>query len=127
GFERLIGVWRTSLSFAPFQEYEGPAFGLVVAVAVAGLIAFAIVRFHFILAVVAATAFAAAQLLLPVFVTRPSLAGHATAFIVVGAGLLVVGLALDARSARRAAFWWHLVGLTTLTTGLAYHAFRNAT
>jgi hypothetical protein len=124
-FERLIGVWRTSLSFDPFQEYEGTAVALVAAVAVAGLIAFALVRFHFILVIVAFTTFVTAQLLVPVFVSRPSLTDHATAVLLVGAGLIVVGLALDLGVARRSAFWWHFVGLLGLTIGLGYHAFQH--
>lgn len=126
-FERLIGVWRVNSAINPFQEYEGPAVGLVVAVTVAGLIAFALVRFHFILVIVAFTTFVFVQLLVPLVVSEPSLADHATAVLLVGAGLIVVGLALDLAVARRSAFWWHLVGLLGLTTGLAYHAFRNAT
>jgi hypothetical protein len=126
-FERLIGVWRTGAGLDPLQEYEGPAFGLLLAVVVAGLIAFALVRFPFILAIVAVTTFAAAQLLLPVFVTRPGAGAHATAFIVVGGALILLGLAFDVAGDRPTAFWWHLVGLTTLSVGLGYHAFRHAT
>src|SRR5438132_189485 len=58
--------------------------------------------------------------------SRPGPGTHANAFIVLGGAMIVVGLALDAASARRAAFWWHLVGLTALATGLGYYAFRHA-
>ena len=126
-FERLIGVWRTGASLDPIQEFEGPAFALVLAIAVAGLIAFAIVRFPFILAIVVLAAFFAAQLLLPVVVSSPSAADHATAFIVVGGALIVVGLTLDLARLRSEAFWWHLVGLTALSIGFGYHAFRHST
>jgi hypothetical protein len=126
-FERLIGYWPGSPGIDFVQEYEGAAFALVVAIAVAGLIAFALVRFPFILAIVAVTTFAATQLLLPVVVAQPSPGDHATAFIVVGGALILIGLALDAMHERRAAFWWHLVGLSALAVGLGYHAFRNAT
>lgn len=126
-FERLIGVWRTGGSLDPIQEFEGPAFALVVAVAVAGLIAFALVRFPFILATVVIATFVAAQLLLPVVVEQPGIGDHATGFLVVGAMLIGVGLVLDLARARPEAFWWHLVGLTALAIGLGYHAFRHAT
>ncbi len=126
-FERLIGVWNGDVALGPFQEFEGPIFAVVVATAAAGMIAFAIVRFHFILAIVAVAAFVAAQLLLPAFVTPPEPGDYATAFVVVGGMLILAGLALDAAPARRSAFWWHVVGLTTLAIGLGYHAFRNAT
>jgi hypothetical protein len=125
-FERLIGVWHVGPSLDPFQEYEGPLFALALTVALAGLIAFALVHFHFILAIVALTTFVAAQLLLPVVASRPGPGTHANAFIVLGGAMIVVGLALDAAGARRAAFWWHLVGLTALATGLGYYAFRHA-
>jgi hypothetical protein len=125
GFERLIGVWGTGLNFDPFQEYEGSAVALVAAVAVAGLIAFALVRFHFILATVAFTTFVTLQMLVPLVVSRPSLKDHATAIMLGGAALIVVGLVLDLAVARRSAFWWHLVGLIGLTIGLAYHAFQH--
>jgi hypothetical protein len=127
GLERLIGVWRSAPAVDPFQEYEGFAFGLAVAVAVTALIAFGVVRFHFILLFAVLATFVAAQMLVPVFVTEPGVRAHATAFIIVGSALIVVGLALDAVRARRAAFWWHLVGLVALATGLGYHAFRHAT
>jgi hypothetical protein len=126
-FERLIGVWRTGGSLNPIQEFEGPAFALLVAVAVAGLVAFAIVRFPFILVTVVLATFFAAQLLLPVFVKQPSAKEHATAFIVVGAALILVGLAFDLMKDRPSAFWWHLVGLTALSIGFGYHAFQHST
>jgi hypothetical protein len=124
-FERLLGVWRSAPYVDPFEEYEGFAFALAVVLALAALIAFALVRFHFILLVAALAAFLALQLLLPVVVTQPSVSAHATAFVVVGAAFLVLGLALDAAAARRAAFWWHVVGLTALAIGLGYHAVRQ--
>jgi hypothetical protein len=126
GFERLIGVWRESLGINPFQEYEGPGFALVLAAAVAGLVGFSLVRFPFVLAIVATATFVAAQLLLPVVVSRPSPADHATSFVVAGAALMAVGVVFDLVRARREAFWWHLVGLVALGIGLAYHAFRHA-
>jgi hypothetical protein len=111
----------------PFQEYEGFAFCLSVAVALAALVAFRLVPFHFILAIAAVATFVSAQMLLPVFVTQPGPGAHASAFVVVGGALILIGLALDAVRARRAAFWWYLVGLTAVAVGLGYHAFRHAT
>lgn len=40
--------------------------------------------------------------------------------IVLGAALLAVGLALDAASRRRGAFWLHLGGFTSVAVALAY-------
>jgi hypothetical protein len=125
-FERLIGWGSDAPSVQPLQEFEGSAFTLAVVLALAGLLAFMIVRFHFILAIVAFAAFVAAQLFVPVLVSSPSDKAHATATIVIGGGMLVVGLVLDLGGARRAGFWWHLIGLVALTVGLAYHAFRHS-
>jgi hypothetical protein len=126
GFERLIGFWRPSPGIDPLQEYEGPVVALALATAAAGLIAFRLVPFPFVLAIVAAAASLGGQFLLPVLVTQPSPADHATAAIVIGVALIGVGLALDLRQARREAFWWYVFGLSGLALGLAYHAFRHA-
>jgi hypothetical protein len=126
GVLRLVGFWRAAPGLEPLQEYEGPAVLVALATAAAGLLAFRRVGFPFVLAVVAAAVAVAGQLLLPIFVARPSAADHANGEIAIGVALLAVGLALDRRGARREAFWWHVFGLATLALGLGYHAFRNA-
>jgi hypothetical protein len=125
GVLRLVGFWRAS-GLAPLREYEGPLVLVAIAAAAAGLAAFRLVRFPFVLAIVAAAVAIGGQLLLPVFVSRPGAADHATGSLVVGAALVAIGVALDVRHARREAFWWHVLGLLTITAGLAYHAFRHA-
>ena len=55
----------------PLEEFDGSIFAVVVALAVAGVAAFSIVRFHFILAIVAVATFFAAQLLVPALVDFP--------------------------------------------------------
>jgi hypothetical protein len=126
GLLRLVGFWHDATGLDPLEEYEGPLVLVALSTALAGLFAFRAVRFPFVLAVSAAAVAALGQLLLPLFVTRPGGADHANGAIVTGAVLLAVGIALDRRRARRAAFWWHVFGLATLTLGLAYQAFRNA-
>jgi hypothetical protein len=126
-FERLVGWEPGAPGLEVSQEYDGAVFALVVAVAVAGLIAFALVPFPFILAIVAAATFVATQQLVPLLVTRPRLEDQATAFIVVGTVFVLIGLALDVARKRHEAFWWHLVGLGAVAAGLGYHAFRDAT
>jgi len=125
-FEKLVGVWPHASPLDPLEAFQGWLFALPLVTAAAGLVAFALVRFHFALALVAFSTFLAAELLLPVFVSAPGPGDHASAFVVTGAALLAVGIALDLRAARRAAFWWHLVGLLALAAGLSYHAFRHA-
>ena len=123
--ERLIGVWRNPSGPGPFQEFEGPDVVLVAVTAVAGLVVYALVRFPFVFAYVAGATFITAQLLVPIVVSQPSLSDHATAVLVVGVALLAVGIFSDLRNSRRTAFWWHIVGLVTMTVGLAYHAFSH--
>jgi len=126
GVERLLGVWRPSSLIDPTVEYEGPYVAVLTATAAAGLVCYVIVRFPFVLAIVAGAATVTAQLLLPIVRSRPGLADHANAAIVVGLVLIAVGLALDRRRERRAAFWWYVFGLVSLALGLAYHAFRHS-
>jgi hypothetical protein len=126
GALRLVGFWRDEAGLAPLREYEGPLVLVALVTACAGLATFRLVRFAFVLAVVAAAVLVCGQLLLPVLVSRPSAADRATWALVVGAALVAVGVALDRSRARREAFWWHVLGLLTITAGLAYHAFRHA-
>lgn len=126
GVERLLGVWRPTPLTDPIQEYEGPYVALFLATAAAGLLCYALVRFPFVLAIVAGATWAAGQFLLPIFQARPSLADHANAQVVIGLALIAVGAALDWRRERRAAFWWYVFGLAALAVGLAYHAFRHS-
>jgi len=126
GFERLVGYWHGSGSASAVEEFEGPAFALALATIAAGVLAYVVVRFGFIQATIAVATLVAAQLLLPVFVSQPSVDDHATAALVIGALLVAIGLGFDYRDARRAAFWWHVVGLATLAAGFAYLVFRHS-
>lgn len=125
GFERLIGVLptdTTDASFDPFQDFKGSIFALGLATMVVGLIVYAIVRFEFVLAAVALATFLTVQWFLPAVVDHPSGDDHATAFIVTGGVLVLVGLLLDSRARQRAAFWWHVTGLGGIAIGLVYFA-----
>src|SRR5262249_12038385 len=53
------------------------------------------------------------------------LAVHADAQVAIGAVLIGAGLVLDRRGERAAAFWWHVIGLLLLASGLGYLAFRH--
>ena len=122
GFERLIGVWPSQFaSDSVFTNtFGGAYFALGLATMVFGLIVFALVRFDFVLAAVTLAALASTQLFLPAVDDHPSSNGHATAFIVTGAVLVLVGLLLDNRGKRRAAFWFHVLGLGAVALGLVY-------
>ena len=126
GFERLVGVWPgAGVSFDPFQRFEGALFALGLATIAAGLVAFALVRFDFLLSTVAAATLFTTQLLLPAFVSRPGVGDHAVTSLVVGALLVAGGLALDRLGRRRAAFWLHVFGLLGVAGGLGYYAARH--
>ncbi len=139
GFERLIGVWSTSRpatveptaapSLDPFgaisiphpsSSFGGSHFSLALIVLVAALVAHRRSGFAFCLAWAAVAIVAAAELLVPAFTSSQSFDPRAWALVASGALLLLIGLAADRRDARRAGFWWHLVGLGAVAIGLAY-------
>src|SRR5207248_6949955 len=53
---------------------------------------------------------------------HPSADDHFITTIVLGAVLVLIGLALDALGRRRDAFWFHVGGFTNVAVGLAYYA-----
>ena len=125
GFEHLIGVWPKP-SIDPFRDFEGVPFSLAAVTIAAGLVAFWLVRFGFVMLPVAVAAEIAVQFLLPVFVTHPSADAHVDALLVTGGAFVVVGMLLDARLQRAPAFWWHVLGLFAIAVGLAYYVARGA-
>ena len=125
-FERLIGVWSDTSQIEPAQSFHGAQFALALATIVAGLVAYRLAHFPFIFAIVVGASFAATQLIFPAFDSHASASAHATWLIVVGTAFLGYGVMADQRNARQVAFWWHIVGLLALTTGLAYHEFKHS-
>ncbi len=124
-FERLIGVWPSLLEEGPglIQSFQGSLFALGVATMLAGVAAFRLVRFPFVFVTVTVAALLTAQLLVPLFVDENGLDDHATAVLVTGAVLLLVGVVLDSVQRRAEAFWWHATGLFGLAVGLTFYAF----
>jgi hypothetical protein len=123
GFERLIGVWPGHATAEdPTVDFHGAVFALGIATMVAGLVAYSLVRFEFVFALVALAALVTAQLFLPALTGHPSADDRATTAIVSGGVLVLIGLLLDARGRRRAAFWWHVLGLGGVAGGLVYFA-----
>jgi hypothetical protein len=126
GFEHLIGVWpKHPETTNPFQSFHGFAFALAAVTVAAGLFAFWLVRFAFVLLPVAVATLLTIQFLLPALLSHPSFGDHMITLLITGAGFVVTGMLLDARDHRRAAFWWHVVGLFAIANGLVYYVGVN--
>jgi hypothetical protein len=126
GFEHLIGVWPTHPETVnPFRNFEGFVFAPAPATVATGLLAFWLVRFGFVLLPVTVAAALGIQFLLPVLVSHPGFGDNMTTLIITGAAFVVIGMLLDARLHRSAAFWWHVVGLFAIANGLVYYIGVN--
>src|SRR5207249_4237281 len=119
---QLIGVLpkNGAESVDPFQDFQGAVFALGLATMVAGLVVYRLIRFDFALAGVALATVVTVHLFLPAVVSDPSADDHSATLIVSGAVLVLLGLLVDARARRRAAFWWHVLGLGAVGAGLVY-------
>jgi hypothetical protein len=127
GFEHLIGVApKDAQSLDPFQDFSGAAFAIPAATVAASLVAFWLVRFGFVLFPAALASVLVVQFLLPVFVNSPSVDDHIVTLLITGAAFVVIGMLLDARLHRAAAFWWHVLGLFAIAVGLVYYVGRSA-
>jgi hypothetical protein len=119
-FLTLIGAWPSEPFFHPFTDFDAYYVGVSAATALVGLIAFALTRFPFILAVAIGAVIVGSQLFVPCFVESPSGDDRTTAALIAGAALVIVGIFLDAFDRRREAFWFHVLGLLTAAGGLTY-------
>jgi hypothetical protein len=120
GFLQLIDVWPHDSFLGPFADFSGYWFGVALATAGVGLLAFALTRFPFILGVSIAIVIVAAQLFVPCFVEAPSGDNRSTMALVVGSLLVIAGIFLDAFGRRREAFWFHVLGWLTAAGGLIW-------
>jgi hypothetical protein len=120
GFLQLIDVWPHDSFLGPFADFSGYWFGVALATAGVGLLAFALTRFPFILGVSIAIVIVAAQLFVPCFVEAPSGDNRSTMALVVGSLLVIAGIFLDAFGRRREAFWFRVLGWLTAAGGLIW-------
>jgi hypothetical protein len=120
GFLKLIDVWPKDPFFAPFSDFSGWAFVVALVTAGAGIVAFMVTRFSFILAAVVGAILVASQLLVPAFASPPDGDDYATMAIVIGSALVIVGVFLDAFGRRRDAFWFHALGFFAVAVALVY-------
>ena len=119
-FLTLIRVWPSEPFFRPFTHFNAYYVGVAAATALVGLIAFALTRFPFILAVAIAAVIVGAQLFVPCVEESPSGDDRTAAALIVGAALVVIGVFLDAFGRRREAFWFHALGWLTAAGGLVF-------
>jgi hypothetical protein len=130
GLERLIGVGPGSDSgttivygtatptYSTGSGFSGSIFVLGLLTIAAGAVVYTLTRFDFALAPVALAVVVSALLFVPAVVDQTTGTDYAATSIVIGSVLVWIGLLLDARSKRRAAFWWHAIGLGSVALGL---------
>jgi hypothetical protein len=119
-FLTLIQVWPSDPFFEPLQQFSGWTFGVGLATALVGLLAWWLTRFSFVLAVAIAAILVSSQLLTPCFDESPSADERVTMALVIGAILFVAGVFIDAFARRREAFWFEVLGLFSIAGGLVY-------
>jgi hypothetical protein len=126
GFLQLLDVWPGDGPVDASAEFSGYSFGVALATAAIGVVAFALTRFPFILGVSLAVVVVASQLLVPLFHEGPSGDDRAVAALVVGAAFVIVGIFLDVFARRRDAFWFHVLGWLTVAAGLVWFTLDSS-
>jgi hypothetical protein len=121
-FLTLIGVWPKDPFFEPLDEFSGWTFGVGLATALVGLLVWWMTRFSFVIAVAVAAILVSAQLLTPCFDESPSGDERAATALAIGAVLFVIGVFVDAFGWRREAFWFEVLGLFSVASGLVWLA-----
>jgi len=114
-FLHLVGASSNGLPGTDFNPY---AVGVAVATALVGLTAYFLTRFAFLFLTVVVAAIAVAQFLAAAGNGSPTSTDRATAALVAGGLLVVVGVFTDAFGARREAFWFHVGGWFSVAAGL---------
>jgi hypothetical protein len=92
---------------------------VAVVTAIAGLIAYWLTRFSFLFFTVIAATLVGAQFV-AVAGSSPTNGGRATAALVTGGLIVIVGVFTDAFGRRREAFWFHALGWFSAAAGLVF-------
>src|SRR6476469_6503172 len=117
GFLRLIGVWSSDF---PLTDSNGSAVAVAFVTAAAGLVAYLWTRFSFLFAIVVGAILVAAQFLAVARSGPVTGDDRATAALIAGGALVIVGVFLDAFGRRRDAFWFHALGWFSAAGGLVF-------
>jgi hypothetical protein len=123
GLTQVTGVYPDDPFFEPLSEFSGAVFGIGCVTILAGLLAYVATGVTFNLLLVVGAVQVTAQLLASAW--HASGEGRSVIAVVVGAVLVLIGLALDRASSRSEAFWLYLGGLGGITVALAYLSFAS--
>ena len=121
-FLKLVDLWPNDPFFEPTQSFSGWTFGVGLATALVGLLAWWLTRFPFVLAVAIGAILVSSQLLTPCFDESPSGDERAVMGLAIGAILFVVGVFVDVFGRRREAFWFEVLGLLSIAASLVWLA-----
>ena len=114
-FLRLIEVWSADFPLTDFNPY---AVGVAIATALAGVAAYFLTRFEFLFFPVVAATIVVAQFLAAAGNASLTSSDRATAALLAGGLLVIVGVFTDAFGYRREAFWVHVGGWFCAGAGL---------
>jgi hypothetical protein len=121
-FLTLIHVWPEHLGDS-FDDFSGYTLGVAGATALAALLAFAVTRFSFLFALFVGAVLVGSQILAAAD-GSPSGDDRATAALIAGSLIVIVGVFLDAFGRRRDAFWFHALGWFSVAGGLVFFTFE---
>jgi uncharacterized protein (DUF697 family) len=129
--QKVAGLWPELApdAYGAFhQEIHAAWIAMELATVAVGLVAFALLRYPLILAPVCFVAWYMTMDLAPAFfgrdVTDDERAGVS---IVAGLALIAIGIVLDVRGARRAAFWPHVFGFLALLGAICWLTYAHNT
>jgi hypothetical protein len=122
-FTQLVDLYPDDPFFQPFSDFSGTVFGIGIATAVAALVAFALTRFSFVLALFVGAVLVSVQLLTPAWSTSAD--DRALSGVVSGAVVVVIGLLFDASARRRHAFWFYVGGYFAIGAALVYYVVNG--
>src|SRR5947209_8370769 len=122
-FTQLVDLYPEDPFFDPFSDFSGAVFGIGIATTLVALLAFAVTRFSFLLALFVAAALFSVQLLTPAWGNASD--DRALSGVVSGAVAVVIGLLFDAAFRRRDAFWFYVGGYFAIGGGLIYYVING--